>query len=208
MTEPLGQSQVLSYLKRISSQNFKFTIISFEKSGLFEERRHEIEKICKANNIEWLPLKYRSSPPILGIIFGLFQAWNCLSKLNKGKKIDIIHCRGNITPLLGLLSKEWWNVPFIFDMRGWGADEKIESGHWRKWYYLPVYHFFKRMETQYFKRSNKIVSLTYAGRKEIVDRGYALESKVGVIPTCVDFGIFKEFDPKIRSKIRGSLAIP
>lgn len=207
MTEPLGRSQVLSYLSRISDSEHQFSIISFEKPDLFENQKQEINKITEEFNIQWFPFKYLASPPILGIVFGLLKAWFLILKLNKNKKIDVIHCRGNITPLLGISAKFFLKIPFIFDMRGWGSDEKLESGHWKKWYYRPVYYFFKNMETQFFKYSNQIVSLTFAGRNEIANKKFANFEKVKVIPTCVDFNIFKAFNSDKKTEIRAKLGI-
>ena len=47
-------------------------------------------------------------------------------------KIDIVHCRGYIASLLGAKCKKKYGTKFIFDMRGFLADERIEGGIWKK----------------------------------------------------------------------------
>lgn len=209
LTEPLGQSQILSYQQRISGKDFQITICSFEKSDTLQARKNIIENICRAAGIQWIYFPYRSKPPVIGTIIGLIEAFLGIRKvIKKESKFDIVHCRGNITPLLGLVLRLFYHTPFIFDMRGWGADEKMESGHWKRWYFIPVFHFFKYMECVFFAKSKSIVSLTYAGQTEIAKQNYAPKEKVDVIPTCVDFDIFKEFSLDIRNQIRIKWNIP
>ncbi len=93
-------------------------------------------------------------------------------------------------------------------MRGFWPDEKLESGAWSSWIYRPIYQYFKKKERKFFKRANKIVSLTLSGRDSIVEEHSISSSKIGVIPTCVNFDIFPEYHISIRKEIRKSLNIP
>ena len=79
-------------------------------------------------DINWEPIYYTKTPPILSTIIDVIKLKNAINKLLKDKKIDIIHSRGYITSLVALNFKKRNNIPFVFDMRGWWADEKLESG--------------------------------------------------------------------------------
>jgi hypothetical protein len=72
--------------------------------------------------------------------------------------------------LVGLSLKRRLGLPLLFDMRGFWADEKLEGGSWpqRNPLFRPVYRFFKRQEAQLLATSDAIVSLTEAGRNEMV----------------------------------------
>ena len=60
MMEPLGQSQVVSYIKSMSGE-YKFIVLSLEKPvdlsnrNLFEETNEAFKKF----NIEWIPKRYK-----------------------------------------------------------------------------------------------------------------------------------------------------
>ncbi len=55
MTDPLGQSQVLSYVRRLSLQGYAVHIISFEKAKAFEKHRERIEEYINGFDIIWHP---------------------------------------------------------------------------------------------------------------------------------------------------------
>ena len=207
MTDPLGRSQVLAYLEKLSSPEFAFSIISYEKEDQFRLYQSQINEICKKSNIDWYPLSYTKSPPIVSTVYDLWQGWRLLKRLARVKSIDILHCRGYITAILGLRGRSRIGAKFIFDMRGFWADEKKESGNWGSWPYQPIYRYFKRLEKQFFKQSDGVVSLTKSGRSFIVQQGWAKDSNVIVIPTCVNFDLFPGFDAIKREEMRSSLDI-
>ena len=103
LLEPLGQSQVLSYLVPLALKH-KITIISYEKIedwNNLREKSRIINKI-KESGIEWHPLRYHKSTRILaklldiilGIIYGSYFIFN--------KKIQILHARSYIPAIIVL----------------------------------------------------------------------------------------------------------
>ena len=94
MTDPLGQSQVLSYLKELSKNGFSFDIISFEKPEVFEERKQSILDFIDGFDIEWHPLQYHKSPPILSTVYDINLAWKKMQQLYQKNDYKIVHCRG------------------------------------------------------------------------------------------------------------------
>ena len=209
LTEPLGQSQILAYLSRINRESgFEISIISFEKTEGFAANEGRVREILSTTSIQWHPLVYHKSPPVLSTITDLRAGWKKIKELYKKEPFDIVHCRSYISALLGQKAKKKYGSKFIFDMRGWWPDEKKESGLWGNPIFKPIYRYFKEKERQYFAQSDFTVSLTYAGQKEIVERFHKEKSKVGVIPTCVDFDVFKPFSQETRDKVRLDFNIP
>ena len=51
LTDPLGQSQILPYLKMLSTKGAEISIISFEKKQRFAEQKKEIDAIVKKAKI-------------------------------------------------------------------------------------------------------------------------------------------------------------
>ena len=194
MTDSLGQSQVLPYLKGLTKEGYKFHIISFEKPERFEKFRNDIQAICDENNITWHPLTYTKNPPLLSTIYDVRRMRSLTRSLHKTFDFKIIHCRSYLSAMVGLGMKRSFGTKFLFDMRGFWADERVEGKIWslKNPVFKIVYNFFKKKEKEYFLNADYIVSLTHAGKKEITSwKGYEhLESRMEVIPCCVDLDKF------------------
>ena len=205
ITDPLGQSQILPYLcGLVNNEKFKITIISFEKSENYKENKTLILEITKKNNIKWIPLKYSKRPPILSTIWDLYQLNKIIKKLLK-EGIDLIHCRSYVTSLIALKIKKKYKTPFIFDMRGFYADERVDGKIWDKNHYLfqHIYNFFKKKENEFLKHADHTISLTYKGKKEIETWNISNQSTISVIPCCTDENIFKKENIKLKRKELG-----
>lgn len=207
MTDALGRSQVLSLLLQFPKEEIKTIILSFEKKEKFLKGRTEIEKLINGSNIVWEPLFYTKKPPILSALYDVWKAKRKAKKILENYDIQIVHCRGYISSIIGNYLKKRFNIKFIFDMRGWWPDEKLESGYWKKNFYKPVYKYFKGLEKRFFSAADFIVSLTVAGKNEIAKQGLASEEKIGVIPILVNFSIFHPFDVGIHESTRKKLGI-
>jgi glycosyltransferase involved in cell wall biosynthesis len=193
MTDPLGQSQVLPYLLGLNKKGYSFTLISFEKRERFEKGKSAIEAICQENGIQWHPLLYTKTPPILSTLKDLRTLKNKIKELYKANAFDIVHCRSYITALAGLWMKKKWDVKFIFDMRGFWANERIDGGLWnlKNPVFSSIFRYFKEKEKQFLVSSDHTISLTNAAKEEIAswdtNRSFA---PVDVIPCCVDLNLF------------------
>tara|TARA_Y100000385_G_scaffold69080_1_gene69157 strand:+ start:454 stop:1665 length:1212 start_codon:yes stop_codon:yes gene_type:complete len=194
ITDPLGQSQILPYLCGLTfNENYKITIISFEKPSNYIESKNLILSITKKNNIRWIPLKYSKRPPILSTIWDLYQLNKVIKQLIK-EGIHLIHCRSYITSLIALKIKKKHKIPFIFDMRGFYADERVDGKIWNKNHFIfkHIYNYFKTKEKEFLQESSHTVSLTTAGRKEIESWKLKGQSPISVIPCCTDEDLFKK----------------
>ena len=73
LLEPLGESQVLSYIESLSSK-FDIDIISFEKaSDLKTEKKEILKRTLEEKEIKWHCLKYHSRPSIIATMFDLIS---------------------------------------------------------------------------------------------------------------------------------------
>ncbi|WP_416678684.1 glycosyltransferase [Candidatus Pseudothioglobus sp. Uisw_016] len=206
LTDPLGQSQVLSYIKHLSN-DYSFDIIGYEKSEIYESQKIYIYKEIENLDIRWLPIKYHKKPPVISTIYDLYLGWKKAKKYGDIDNYDLIHCRSIVIGSVALLLKNRYKSKLIFDMRGWWADEKKESGSWDSKIYIPIYLYFKNLEKKLFKYSDHAISLTKTGYEEIISKNLKPANRLSVIPTCVDFNIFKPFDNEIRKSIRSELNI-
>ena len=196
MTDPLGQSQVLPYIIGLSKKGFRFHLISFEKPDRFEKLKDDIQALCVKNEITWHPRIYTKKPPLLSTLYDVWRMRKLAFKLNKTYRFSIVHCRSYLSAMVGLIMQKKFKTKFLFDMRGFWADERIDGKIWSlaNPVFKAVYNFFKRKEKQFFLESDFVISLTQNGKDEICSwNGFnQLESKIQVIPCCADL---TKFDP-------------
>ena len=203
LTDPLGQSQILPYLIGLSKEGYRFTIISAEKSEVFEDGKVNIQKICTENNIDWQPINYTKSPAIISTIKDIKTIKKLSLKLHKQKQFHAVHCRSYISAIIGQEMKRKLGVKFIFDMRGFWADERIDGNIWdiSKPHYKIVYNYFKKKEKQFLAEADAIVSLTHIGKKIMID-DWGVTKPIYVIPCAVDTNLFQleKENPKLRTQ--------
>jgi glycosyltransferase involved in cell wall biosynthesis len=115
-------------------------------------------------------------------------------RLHSQANFKLVHCRSYLSALVGQKMQRKFGVKFLFDMRGFWADERIDGNIWslRNPIYKTVFNYFKRKEKQFFLQSDYIISLTYNGRDEIISwKGFDhLMNRVEVIPCCADLNKF------------------
>lgn len=211
MTDPLGQSQVLPYLIGLSGEA-TFHLISFEKPNRFSEHGAMIQALCDKHHITWHPLLYTKRPPVLSTIYDIYKLFRLAKKLDATHRFNLIHCRSYITALVGLSFKRKRNKKFIFDMRGFWADERVDGGIWKlnNPIYKRVYTYFKKKERQFLAESDTVVSLTENGKKELLswDVPNLNPSKIVVIPCAADYELFDVVTDKKRSDAKHKLGFP
>ena len=194
MTDPLGQSQVLPYIGGLSKKGCHFTLVSFEKKEQYIVNRSIIEDICTENNIVWLPIFYSKNPPIISTLWDIFKLNKKVKQLHKQKQFALIHCRSYITALIGLGFKLKHQVPFLFDMRGFWADERIDGNIWniQKPHYKWIFNFFKKKEKDFLTQADHTISLTHSGKSEIKNWNLTNIAPIDVIPCCTDTQLFNK----------------
>jgi len=190
LTDPLGQSQVLPYLCGLADE-YSITVVTFDKPEQYEKKKNEVDALCRQYNIRWISLQYRRQPPVVSTVWALIKLRRLADRLHREKKIDIVHCRSYLTALVGLGLKHAQGVKFIFDMRGFWADERVEGGLWKlnNPVFKSIYRFFKKKEKVFLTEADHTVSLTENARQEILS--WKLNTApITVIPTCVDMTLF------------------
>jgi glycosyltransferase involved in cell wall biosynthesis len=211
LTDPLGQSQVLPYLFGLSERGHQITILSSEKLQRMDKDGPRIRKLCEAAEIVWQPIRYHKSPPVLSSAIDAVLLRGTALKLHRATPFDIVHCRSYIPASAGLLLKSRAGVKFLFDMRGFWPDEKVEGNSWNlaNPVYRSVYRYFKRLESPLLRGADAIVSLTRAGKDQLLTRpGLAgAGDRISVIPCCVDFDHFPLAKAASRRAARKRLGI-
>src|SRR5215212_9812755 len=110
LTDPLGQSQILPYLKGLSRYGYEFTILSFEKKERLGKEREIIERLTGESNIRWIPIRFSSRPPLLSKFYDALRMRKKAVELQKKYAFDMVHCRSYIAADVGLFLKKKFGI--------------------------------------------------------------------------------------------------
>ena len=175
LTDPLGQSQILPYLKGLSQYGYHFTILSFEKKDRYQKEKTIIDQLTKESNIEWVPLSFTSNPPLLSKFYDAVRMKRKAAALQRQKGFHMVHCRSYVAADAGLYLKRKFGIRFFFDMRGFWADEK-KDGSWnvKNPLFNRIYKYYKTKEAEYLKHADYVICLTEAAPIAPQDRSSRL----------------------------------
>jgi glycosyltransferase involved in cell wall biosynthesis len=211
MTDPLGQSQVIPYLSGLAREGYEMHLVSFEKPERFAAGRARIEALLGAAGVHWHPQPYTRTPPVLSTVWDVARLRRVTARLHARHRFQLVHCRSYVAALAGLALHERDGVPFLFDMRGFWPDERVDGGTWRLSHplYRAVYGYFKRMEARFMAAASGVVVLTEAGRDEIRRWPSFRDSRAptSVIPCSVDLDHFRIPDEAARLQARRALGL-
>jgi glycosyltransferase involved in cell wall biosynthesis len=208
MLEPLGQTQVLPYLRQLAERGVKFTLLSFEKPKAFTEVGRQaceaLKKELAQQGIEWHWLRYHQRPSLPATVYDVLAGIRYASGLVKRNKIELVHARSHIPATIALGLKRKFGIKMIFDVRGLMAEEYVDARHWPKGGLR--YRVTKATERRIFAAADGIVTLTER-IWPIIKEWDGLKGRDvphAVIPCCVDLSLFK-FDEAQRAKLRAEL---
>lgn len=189
--EPLGQSQVVAYQERLATER-PVHILSFERIEDMRDgaRRAAMRERLERAGITWHALRYHRRPS------GLATAWDILRGATKAilicrrHRVGIVHARSYVASVIALAARRATGAKFLFDMRGFWADERVEGGLWPK--NGSLYRLAKRFERRFLLEADHVVSLTQAGVAEMTKFDYLAGGgpPMTVIPTCADLSRF------------------
>ena len=199
MTDPLGQSQVLPYLLELSKLGHQITLLSTEKDHNFQLRSATIRDLLKQHRLQnpdavldWQYITYTKKPPVFSTLKDVRVLRKKALQLHRTHQFDVVHCRSYVTALVGLHMKKKLGVRFIFDMRGFWANERVDGGLWnlKNPVFRTVYNYFKKKERQFLKAADYTISLTKNAKDEIQNWPGYRATPIEVIPCCVDTELF------------------
>ena len=191
--EPLGRSQVLKYLEKLS-KNYRINLLTFEKDADLQnsDLLKEVLDQCNKHNICWHKVRYRSGLRGFGQLFNIFYLLVMPVFIMTRKKVSLVHIRSYMPGIVIPILSAFFKFKLIFDIRGFWADEKHDRLNWSKT--SSKYKFFKYLENYLFKRANYVVTLTKESKEIISKKFFKPESLIAVIPTCVDIIEFQSSD--------------
>jgi len=205
MSEPLGQSQVIPYVRGLSAAGWQIEIVSFEPAGTAPIELARTAEQLAALGIGYHPIR-RSPSHALSVKFA--EAAQGLARLllrSVRNRPQIVHARSYLPAAVahvtaGLLP----GARFLFDIRGMIGEEYVDAGHWTK--DRLEYRMVKRVERRLLAAAAGIVVLTDRHRNWLRQQPGLVphQTPIEVIPCCVDLQRFRP-DPIGRADARRQL---
>ena len=194
LTDQLGQSQILPYVKGLSKRGYQFTILSCEKPDKYAQLGNLIQSLCDEDEITWVSVPFTCKIPIVSKMNDRWRLKQKAIRLQKKTGFDMTHCRSYVSAEIGLYLKKKFDVKFLFDMRGLWADEKVDGGNWNQLnpLFKFIYKTYKKKEKNFLEQADYTISLTQAAKNEIYSWQHIDNNpvKMQVIPCCVDTVLF------------------
>ena len=210
MLDPLGQTQVIPYLRELAKRGVRYTLLSFERPGAFTpegvRKCEELRRELASHGIEWHWLRYHQRPSVPATIYDVIAGTRKARSLVRRNGIGMVHARSHIPATIALALKKSLGTKMIFDVRGLMAEEYVDAEHWREG--SVPYRITKTAERRIFEKTDAVVTLTERIWPIIRDweglRGRDVHH--AVVPCCVDLSLFKFSDDE-RAKRRAELAL-
>lgn len=191
MAEPLGQSQVIAYLEGLAKKH-RIHLISFEKPADLRDaaKMGMLRRRLDSAGIGWTPMRYHKRPSVAATLYDIFRGQVMALLISRRLRSDIVHARSYIPALIALPVKRLTGAKFLFDIRGFWADERVDGGIWPAG--SLIYRIVKRLEQTFFGAADHVVTLTEASVPVI--KGFAFWTgpvpPITVITTCADLDRF------------------
>ena len=199
LAEPLGQSQVLPYVRGLAGLGHAFQVLSFEKVP--ERTGHHVV----GQSIDQWALRYHRKPTVPATALDVASGAVLGTGLVRRFGIDVVHARSYVSAAIAAIVGRATGVPFIFDTRGNWIDEKVESGSWHS--DRGLVRAARRAERTLFARAAAVTVLTNAYRDHLrASPDPTVAGPISVIPTCVDLDAFCPegyVDEEVRSIAQG-----
>lgn len=210
MTEALGQSQVLPYLRGLAACGFHIDLLACEPHGTPAATVNRLAADLLRSGIRYTPLRRR---PGAGLSDKARDCWALLlsglmSVRRKLRVPRVIHARAHVPGAVAdALRAILPGSRQIFDLRGLIPDEYVVLGNWTE--SDLRYRLTQRLQDHLLRRADKVVVLTEALRRRLLLPDGLLHGqpdKIAVVPCCVDTERFAP-DPVLRARRRAELGL-
>lgn len=196
LLQPLGESQVLQYLLSLSGRH-DITLVSYERPEDLANQASlkAMAERCSKAGLRWIRLRYHKAPSMPATLYDILAGTLVTFWIAMLGRIQIVHTRSYVPGVIGLLHKRLAGRRFVFDMRGFWPDERVDGGIWRPG--SRAYRITKAIERRLLLAADVVVSLTRSGVREMERFPYLAgrKTRLEVIPTCTNMDTFRPLPP-------------
>lgn len=192
LLDPLGQSQILPYVKELATHTKRYYLVSFEKDR-DNENTAKLKKHLNRSGIIWIPLRFSKAGSLLHKLYDLISFYLVAIRLCLFSRPTLVHARSHAPAQVASLVSRIFNIPFIFDCRGLWVDERVDKGGWNlsRMDHRLQYNYYKRLEVKLFSSCTHLVILTNSAISVVRKICPSTTYKTTVIPCCADYNLFE-----------------
>lgn len=205
----IGTAQVLPYLEGLAARGHSLECLSVETRVKDWDKEGAWKKRIEAAAISCRPLT-RSAGSLYKLERFLVPSRlsRALEQSLAGTQTDLIHCRSYMPLKAVMKASARHRIPFLFDMRGFWIDQRIEGGFWNmdRLIWQQVVKQLRDTESRAISKASAIVTLTADARDIVSARSDYTGAPISVIPCSVRGDIFRPFSSK--TERRADLGIP
>jgi glycosyltransferase involved in cell wall biosynthesis len=211
LREPLVQTQVLPYLRRLVAGGVDVHLLTFEPRMRESWAREEVEAqraALASEGISWHARAYHKSPSLPATVYDITAGALAAARIVRKFNVDVLHARSHVAAAMGAVAKRLTRRPLIFDIRGFLPEEYADAGVWERGGRL--FRVAKRVERWLLDAADGFVVLTEKAREILFpdyDDADARTRPVEVIPCCVDMARFRAAGTLSRESLREELGL-
>ncbi|MET0153175.1 MAG: glycosyltransferase [Candidatus Binatia bacterium] len=208
LLEPLGEAQVVPYVEGLARRGFGVEVLSFEKPTQLANRprREAMERRLFASRVAWKRRCYHRRPIAPATLWdAAVGAVEIFRWSRRCPAPRVLHLRGYVPGLMGLLGGRTRGTKLVFDTRSFMVDERIQSGMWAAG--SAVARAARAVERRLLTTADAVAVVSRAGARRLPDlTGGAEPTRIRVIPPCVDLDRFRPSEDQLARK--AALGLP
>jgi glycosyltransferase involved in cell wall biosynthesis len=207
LSEPLGRSQIVPYVKGLAAAGHRIEVVGMEPHNAADA---DIAAVTADLATVGVGYDWARRSPSHSLAVKLRESTAALVRLlarAASVRPRLVHARSYMPGAVALaLTSLWPRARFLFDCRGLLGDEYVDFGHWTR--ESLNFRLIKRAEKLLFGRADAVVTLTARLRDWLRDESHLVGAgtPVEVIPCCVDLEHFRASDDT-RAKGRRALGL-
>lgn len=131
-SEPLGRTVAVPAVEALSRW-VDVTLVSFEKPEDRSSRRmREVRDRLERAGVEWRPLAYHASPPVVSSFLDLWSGVRAVEELHATRPFDLVLGRTFVGGLVAALGAERLRLPFVYYQDACWPEEQVDAGKWSR----------------------------------------------------------------------------
>lgn len=187
--EPHVASQVLPYLERLDGR--RVFLVTCEKKGADPIAREEARRRLDNIGAQWSPIAFRGPPA--GALHNVLILARAARDLRRNFGPVIVHARSYVAAAAAHRACRN-GEPWIFDMRGFYLEERIEAGLLRRG--GLSHRLLRRAERRLLGEATAVVTLTQTAADSLRSGMFGVVPRdIRVIPCAIDTEVFTQGVP-------------
>ncbi len=191
--QPLAYSQVVRVLLALKARGFAYQLLSLERDDDLRDqsRVSSLRRCLEDAGIPWHMIGYDTGQNKGAAARNLRQATRRAWSVARQDGLALTHARSYHGGLVAYALKKLASVSYLFDVRGYWLDERLEEG---RWVTRPmVLKGARAVERSLYSHAAGVVSLTGLQALDVRQgvMGNRIPKEVHAIPTCADFSEFQ-----------------